>query len=110
MVEHVFGGLAEIDDPFGDRRRLDAERHVLGVSRAGGMIIAADSADAAGDEVGVARIFSLHENAVSAENRRSAVTLGDFFLLEVDLSVNAEAPDDTGNRVPRHFNKVSFFS
>ena len=32
VVEHVLGRLAEVDDPLGQRRRLDAEGHVLGVT------------------------------------------------------------------------------
>ena len=51
VVEHVFGGFAQIDDPLGERRRLDAVGHVLGVDRAGRVIIAADAADPAGDEM-----------------------------------------------------------
>ena len=67
VVEHVLGRFAEIDDPFGHRRRMDAEGHVLGVAGAGGVIVAADAANAAGDEMGVARIFALHENRYSRE-------------------------------------------
>ena len=107
VIEHVLGGLAEIDDPLAKRRRLDAERHVLGVDSAGGVVVAADAADAAGDEVGVARVFALHENAVAAEDGGSAVALGDFLLIEVDLGVDAEASDDSGDRVPGHFHKFS---
>ncbi len=76
VVEHVLGGFAEIDDPLARWRRLDAERHVLRVGGAGGVIVAADAADAAGDEVGVARILALHEDAVAAKDRRGAVALG----------------------------------
>ena len=66
------------------------------------MIVAADAADAAGDEVGVARIFALHEDAVAAEDGGSAVALGDLALAEVDLGEDAEAAHDPGNRVPIH--------
>ena len=44
------------------------------------MVVAADPADPAGDEMGVARILALHEDAVAAEDRRGAVTLGDLLL------------------------------
>ena len=78
VVEHVLGRFAEVDDPLGQRRRPDAERHVLRVGGAGGVVVAADAADAAGDEVGVARVLALHEDAVAAEDRRGAVALGDL--------------------------------
>ena len=67
------------------RRRPDAVGHVLRVARAGRVVVAADAADAARDEVGVARILAFHENAVAAEDRRGAEALGDFLFLEIDL-------------------------
>ena len=82
------------------RGRADAERHVLRVGGAGGVIVAADAADAAGDEVGVARIFALHENAVAAEDGRSAVALRHLAVFEIDLGEDAEAADDPGDRDP----------
>ena len=94
VVEHVFGGFAEVDDPLRHRRRPHSECHVLRIGGAGGMVIAADAADAAGDEVRVARIFALHEDAVAAEDRGGAVTLGDLAFAEVDLGEDAEAADD----------------
>ena len=96
VVEHVLGGFAEIDDPFGHARRPDAERHVLRIGGAGGVVVAADAADAAGDEVGVARILALHENAVAAENGRSAVALGHLPILEIDLGEDAQAARRSG--------------
>ena len=102
VVEHVFGGLAEVDDPLGDRRRLHPEGHVLGVAGARGVVVAADAADPAGDEVGVARILALHEDRVAAEDRGRALALLDDRLLPVDLRVDPERPDDAGDRVPRH--------
>ena len=73
VVEHVLGGLAAVDDPLAEVRRRDAVGHVLRVHRAGRVVVTADSADAAGDEVRVARILALHEDAVAAEDRRRAV-------------------------------------
>ena len=102
VVEHVFGGFAKVHDPLGHRRRANAEGHVLRVGGAGGVIVAADAADAAGDEVRVARILALHEDAVSAEDRRGAVALGDLALAEVDFGEDAEAAHDPGNRIPIH--------
>ena len=110
VVEHVLGGFAQIDDPLAQRRRLDAERHVLRIGRAGGVVIAADAADAAGDEVGVARIFALHENAVAAKDRRGAVALGHLAVLEVDLGEDAEAAHDPGDRIPVHLHQFAGFA
>ena len=106
VVEHVLGGLAEVDDPLGDRRRLDAVGHVLGVDRAGRVIVAADAADPAGDEMRVARVLALHEDAVAAEDRRGGVALGDDPVGEVDLGVDAEAADDPGDRIPVHLDDL----
>ena len=55
MVEHVLGGFAEVDDPFCDGRGLDPVSHILGIHRAGRMIIPANPANSAGDKVRVAR-------------------------------------------------------
>ena len=41
MVEHVLGGLAQVDDPFAERRRPDNVGHVLVVDRAGRVIVTA---------------------------------------------------------------------
>ena len=103
VVEHVFGRLTQIDDPFGHRRRPDAERHILRIRGAGSVIVAADAADAAGDEMGVARIFSFHEDAVAAKDRGGAVALGDSALPEVDLRKDSKTAHDPGNRIPVHF-------
>ena len=106
VVEHVLRGLAEVDDPLAEVRRRDAVRHVLVVDRAGRVVVAADAADAAGDEVRVARVLALHEQAVAAEDRRGAVALAHLLLLEVDRGVDPEAADDPGDRVPRHLDDV----
>ena len=87
--------------------RLDTEGHVLRVGGAGGVVVAADAADAAGDEVGVARILALHENAVAAKDRRGAVALGDLAVGEVDLGEDAEAADDARDRIPGHFDELA---
>ncbi len=110
VVEHVLRGLAEVDDPLAEVRRRDAVGHVLVVDRAGGVVVAADAADPAGDEVRVARVLALHEHAVAAEDRRGAVALRDLLLLEVDLGVDAEAADDPGDRVPGHLDDVGVFA
>ena len=68
VVEHVLGSFAEIDDPLRQRRRPHAKCHVLRIGGAGGVIVATDPADAARDEVSVARILPLHENAIAAED------------------------------------------
>ena len=69
------------------------------------MIVAANPADAAGNEMRVARVFPLHENAIAAKDRRRAVTLGDPAVLEVDLSVDAQTADDPCDRVPIHLDQ-----
>ena len=79
-----------------DRGGTNSERHVLGVGGAGGVVIAADAADAAGDEVRVARVFTLHEDAVTAEDRRRAMTLRDLPVFEIDLGENPQAARRSG--------------
>ena len=107
VIEHVFGGFAEIDDPFGQGRRLHAVSHVLRIDGTGGVIVAADAADPAGDEVGITRILVLHEDAVAAEDRRRAVTFDHLLRVEIDLGVDAEAADDARDRIPLHLDNVS---
>ena len=106
VIEHVFRRLAQVDDPLAHVGRADAKGHVLGVAGAGGVVVAADAADPAGDEVGVARVLALHEDAVAAEDRRGAVAFGDLPVGEVDLGVDAQAAHDPGDRIPRHFDKL----
>ena len=101
VIEHVLGCFAEIHDPFTKRRWLHSVGHLLCITGAGGVIVAADAADPAGDEVGVARIFVLHEDAVAAENRRGAVAFDHFLRVEIDFGENAETADDPRDRIPR---------
>ncbi|MGH6837171.1 MAG: hypothetical protein ACREC9_16945 [Methylocella sp.] len=77
MIEHILGGFAKVGNPFRDGWRLDTVGHVLGIDLASGVVVAANAADAAGDEMGVARVLALHENAVAAENRRRRMAIGD---------------------------------
>jgi hypothetical protein len=107
VVEDVLGRLAEVGDPLGQRRRLDPVGHVLRVDRADGVVVAADAADTARDEVRVARVLALHEHAVAAEDRRRRLARDDLAVVEVDLRVEAEVPDDPRDRVPRHVDDVS---
>ena len=107
VVEHVFGGFAEVGDPLAHIRRPNAERHVLGVAGAGCVVIAADAADAAGDEMRVAGVFALHENAVAAKDRGSAVAFGHLAIFEIDLRINTEAAYDPGNRIPIHLDEAA---
>jgi hypothetical protein len=53
------------------------------------MIVPANSADTAGDEVRIPRVFAFHENAVSPENRGRAVTLRDLPVFKIDLRENS---------------------
>ena len=109
MVEHVFGSFAKVDDPLSHRRRADSECHVLGVRGTGGVVVAADPANATGNEVGVARVLPFHEDAVAAKDRRRAVALGHLPILKIDLREDSEAAHDPGNRIPVHFYKISRF-
>ena len=102
VVEHVLGGLAQVDDPLAQVRRPDPVGHVLVVDRAGRVVVTADAADAAGDEVRVPRVLALHEDAVATEDRRGAVALDDLLLLEVDLGVDAQAAHDPRDGIPVH--------
>ena len=110
VVEHVFRGLAEIDDPLADVRRPYAVGHVLRVAGARAVVVTADAADAAGDEVRVAGILALHEDRVAAEDRRRAVAFHHFFVVEVDLGVDAEAAHDPGDGIPRHLDQLAGLS
>src|SRR5580700_7726331 len=76
VIEHVLGRFTEVDDPLGECGRTNAKGHVLRVAGAGRVVITADAANAARDEVGVARVLALHENAVAAKDGRRAVTFG----------------------------------
>ena len=105
VVEHVLGGLAEIDDPLTESGRAHTKGHVLRVGGTSGVVVATDSADAAGDEMRVARILTLHENAVAAENRRGAVTFRDLAVFKVNLGKNPEAANDAGDRIPVHLHQ-----
>ena len=106
VVEHVLGGLAEVHDLLTEGRRVHAVGHVLRVAGARGVVVAADAADPARDEVSVAGVLPLHEDAVATEDRRCAPALRDLLLVEVDLRVDPEAPDDAGDRVPRHVDEA----
>ncbi len=106
MVEHILRGFAKVDNPFAQCWRHHAEGHVLRIVGAGRMVIAANSANAAGDEMCVPRIFALHENAVPAEDRRRAMTLDDVFVGEINFRKDAQASDDSGDRVPIHLHDL----
>ena len=71
------------------------------------MVIAADSANAAGDEMRVARVLALHENAVAAKNRRCAVALGHAPIFKVNLGENSQASYNPGDRIPVHFHQIA---
>ena len=107
VIEHVLGCFAEIDDPLRERGRFHSVGHVLGVDRTGGVVVTADAADPAGDEVRITRILVLHKDAVAAEDRGRAVALDDFLRVEIDLGIDAEAADDARDRIPRHLDDVS---
>ena len=107
VVEHVFRRFTEVHNPFGDGRRTDPERHVLRVRRAGRVVVAANTANPAGDEVRVPRILALHENTVAAKDGRSAVAFRHRAILKIDLRKNPQASHDPGDRIPVHVHQVS---
>src|ERR1700726_3526753 len=110
VIEHVLGRFAEVDDPLAERGRLDAKGHVLRIHRARRVIVAADPADATGNEVRVARVFALHENGIAAKDGRRAMALRDFSVLEVDLGKDAEAPHDARDGIPVHLYELARFA
>ena len=106
VVEHVLGGLAQVDDLLAESGRAYPVRHVLGVAGTGGVVVAADPADPARDEVRVPRVLALHEDAVAPEDRGRAVAFRHLPLAEVDLGVDAQAPHDARDRVPCHLDEA----
>src|SRR3984957_1186240 len=100
VVEHVLSGFAEVYDPLREGWRSYAECHVLGIRRAGGVVIATDPANAAGDEVRIARILSLHKDAVAAKDRRRAVALGDLSVFEIDFAEDSKPSVYPGDWIP----------
>src|SRR6266568_2672104 len=74
VIEHVLCRFAQVENPLAQGWRLDAISHILSIDRAGGMVITADTTDAAGDKVGIAWVFALHEEAIAAEERTGQKT------------------------------------
>ena len=70
------------------------------------MVVAADPADSAGNEVCVAGILVLHEDAVTPEDRGGAMALDNFPVREVNLGEDSQTPNDSGDRVPGHLHNV----
>ncbi len=107
VIEHELRGFTQIDDPFRERRRFDPVRHVLRVNGTCRVVIAANPANTAGDEMGVARVFAFHKDAVAAKDRRRAVTLRHCTPSEIDFRVDAQTPNDPGNGIPRHLHNIT---
>ncbi len=107
MIEHVLRGFSEVGDPLSHVRGPNPESHILGVNRAGRVIVATNAADPAGNEMRVARIFPLHEYAVAAKNGRGAVTLGNFPVIKVDLRKDTQAADDPRDGIPIHLHEIA---
>ena len=102
VVEHEVGRLGQVVGVVAELGRLDAVGHVLVQARAGAVVVAADAADPARDEVRVAGIDSLHEDVEPAKHHRGAVALEHLLIGEVDLGVDAQAAHDPRDRIPRH--------
>ena len=107
VVEHVLGRFAEVDNPFRKVRRANTERHVLSVDGTSCVVVPADSTNATRDEVSVARVLALHEDAVAAEDGRRALALDHTSVREVDLGVNAETADDPCYRDSQFISRIS---
>src|SRR5579872_306286 len=107
VIEHVLGCFAEVHNPFPQRWWAHAKRHILRVGGARGMVVTANSTDAAGYEVRVTRILALHKNAVATEDRRGAMTFGNLPVVEVNLSEYPQTAHDPSNRIPIHLHQFS---
>ena len=103
VIEHVVGAFTKVEDVVTEMRWLHAIGHVLIEHRCGHVIIAADPADAAADKVGVARIDAAHENIEAAKDHGGAVAFLHFAVRKIDFAMYAQAPDNAGDRIPRHF-------
>ena len=108
VVEHVLRRLAEIDNPFTQRRCFDPISHVLRVNRASRMVVAANTANTAGNKMRISRILVLHEDGIAAKDRGRAVTFRHSLLFEIDLRINTKATYDPRNGIPIHFDQVAF--
>jgi len=100
VVEHVLRRLTQIDNPLTQCWWLYPIGHILSIDRAGCVVVAADAADAARDEVSVARVFALHKEAVASEDVGGAKGLCYPAVLEVDLRIDAQTANDTCHRIP----------
>ena len=70
------------------------------------MVVTTNAADTARDEVRVAWIFALHEEAIASEDVGGAKGLCHPPVLEVDLRIDAQTANDTSHRIPRHLYKL----
>src|SRR5579859_4097857 len=100
VVKHVLSRFTQIDNPLTHCWRLYPIGHVLCIDGAGRVIVAADAADAARDEVCVTGVFALHEEAVASEDMGGAIGLHYFALLKVDLGVDTQTANDAGHGIP----------
>jgi hypothetical protein len=71
------------------------------------MVVPANPANTAGDEVGVARILPLHENAIATKNRRRAIAFRYAPIIKIDLREDSEASYDPGDWVPIHVHQFA---
>jgi hypothetical protein len=102
MVEHVVGLLRQVVGAVAELRRVDAVGHVLAQHRRRAVVVTADAADAAGQEMRFTRVDALHEDVEPAEDHGGRVALQDLLVREVDLRVDPEASDDARDRIPGH--------
>ena len=68
-------------------RRLDAVCHVLRIARTGGVVVAADSADARTDDETGLRVLAAKDDLEAAEHRRLGPGRGDDAVVDGDADV-----------------------
>src|SRR5947209_20263555 len=61
VVEHVLSGFTQVNNPVTQWGWLYPIGHILSIDRAGRVVVAANTTNAARDEVGIAWVFALHE-------------------------------------------------
>jgi hypothetical protein len=71
------------------------------------VIIAADAADAAGDEVGITGIFVSHKDAITPEDRGSRVAFNHLSIVKIDLGIDTQTTDHPCDRIPRHLDQFA---
>ena len=99
MVVEEFERQRDVADRDAQLRRSAADRHLDGHRRGHRMHASADAARAAGDEDGVARVATDHDDFVAAEQCRHRAGLEHPSLLEVGDGVKGQGSRHAGDRI-----------